>query len=111
MTVRVHVDTSEDRMSQQTIKQQARRTAREMAEKRRKEREERERRVIDLAEQVMVAIGERDAAVAETEKRAGEALRELTEAEPQADDGDQGGNGAALASAGSGGAGAGSSAG
>jgi|SRR3954449_12253522 hypothetical protein len=68
-------------MSQQTIKQQARRTAREMAEKRRKEREERERRVIDLAEQVMVAIGERDAAVAETEKRAGEALRELTEAE------------------------------
>ncbi|GAB6986814.1 hypothetical protein JCM10369A_33390 [Nocardioides pyridinolyticus] len=81
MTVRVHVDTSEDRMSQQTIKQQARRTAREMAEKRRKEREERERRVIDLAEQVMVAIGERDAAVAETEKRAGEALRELTEAE------------------------------
>ena len=37
-------------MSQQTIKQQARRTAREMAEKRRKEREERERRVIDLAE-------------------------------------------------------------
>ena len=140
MTVRVHVDTSEDRMSQQTIKQQARRTAREMAEKRRKEREERERRVIDLAEQVMVAIGERDAAVAETEKRAGEALRELTEAEglslgeavewcgetvtvreatrlrrlasePQADGGDQGGNGAALASAGSGGAGAGSSAG
>ena len=128
-------------MSQQTIKQQARRTAREMAEKRRKEREERERRVIDLAEQVMVAIGERDAAVAETEKRAGEALRELTEAEglslgeavewcgetvtvreatrlrrlasePQADDGDQGGDGAALATAGrSGGAGAGSSAG
>ena len=68
-------------MSQQTIKQQARRTAREMAEKRRREREERERRVIDLAEQVMVAIGERDAAVAETEKRAGEALRELTEVE------------------------------
>lgn len=68
-------------MSQQTIRQQARRTAREMAEKRRKEREERERRVIDLAEQVMVAIGQRDAAVAETEKRAGEALRELTEVE------------------------------
>ena len=68
-------------MSQQTIKQQARRAAREMAEKRRKEREERERRVIDLAERVMVAIGERDAAVAETEKRAGEALRELTERE------------------------------
>lgn len=68
-------------MSQQTIKQQARRTAREMAEKRRKEREERERRVVDLVAQVMTAIGERDAAVAETEKRAGEALRELTEVE------------------------------
>ncbi len=68
-------------MSQQTIKQQARRTAREMAEKRRREREERERRVVDLAEQVMVAVGQRDAAVAETEKRAGEALRELTEVE------------------------------
>jgi hypothetical protein len=128
-------------MSQQTIKQQARRTAREMAVKRRKAREERERRVIDLAERVMVAIGERDAAVAETEKRAGEALRELTEredlslaeaidwcgetitlrdatrlrrlaSEPQAGhDGDQGGDGAAPANAGSGGAGAGSSAG
>jgi hypothetical protein len=68
-------------MSQQTIKQQARRTAREMAEKRRREREERERRVVDLAEQVMVAVGQRDAAVAETEKRAGQALWELTEAE------------------------------
>jgi hypothetical protein len=62
-------------MSQQTIKQQARRTAREMAGQRRKER------VIDLAERVMVAIGERDAAVAETEKCAGEALRELTQRE------------------------------
>lgn len=68
-------------MSQQTIKQQARRTAREMAGRRRREREERERRVIDLAERVLVAIGQRDAAVAETEKRAGEALRELTEVE------------------------------
>jgi len=68
-------------MSQQTIRQQARRTAREMADKRRRVREERERRVIDLAEQVMVSIGQRDAAVAETEKRAGEALRELTEVE------------------------------
>lgn len=74
-------ETSEDRMSQQTIRQQARRTAREMADKRRAERAERERRVIELAEQVMVAIGERDAAVSETEKRAGKALRDLTVAE------------------------------
>ena len=72
MIVRVHVDMSEDRMSQQTIRQQARGTTREMAEKRRRGREE-------LAEQVMVAIGQPDAAVAEAEKRAGEALRELTE--------------------------------
>ncbi|KRB75064.1 hypothetical protein ASE01_17010 [Nocardioides sp. Root190] len=68
-------------MSQQTIRQQARRTAREMADKRRTERAERERRVIELAEQVMVAIGERDAAVSETENRAGAALRGLTEVE------------------------------
>ena len=68
-------------MSQQAIKQQARRKAREMAVKRRNAREEWERRVIDLAERVMVAIGERDAAVTKTEKRAGEALRELTQRE------------------------------
>jgi hypothetical protein len=68
-------------MSQQTIKQQARRTAREMAVKRRNAREAWERRVIDLAERVMVAIGERDAAVTETEKRAGEALWKLTRCE------------------------------
>jgi len=65
-------------MSQQTIRQQARRTAREMADRRRTARAERERRVVQLAEQVMVAIGERDAAVSETEMRAGEALRDLT---------------------------------
>jgi hypothetical protein len=41
-------------MSQQTIRQQARGTTREMAEKRRRGREE-------LAEQVMVAIGQPDA--------------------------------------------------
>ena len=68
-------------MSQQTIRQQARRAAREMAAKRRNAREERERRVISLAAEVMVALGERDAAVTETEKRAGEALRDLTRRE------------------------------
>ena len=68
-------------MSQQTIKQQARRTAREMAERRRLARVEKERRMTDLAEHVMVAIGERDQAVAAAEARAGEALREWTEAE------------------------------
>lgn len=68
-------------MSQQTIKQQARRAAREMAGKRRREREERERRIIHLAERVMVAIGQRDASVAEAEKSAGRALGELTKGE------------------------------
>lgn len=70
-------------MSQQTIKQQARRTAREVAERRRLARVEKERRMTDLAEQVMVAIGERDQAVVAAEVRAGAALREWTEVEGQ----------------------------
>ncbi len=68
-------------MSQQTIRQQARRTAREMAAKRRNEREQRERRTTDLVEQLLTAIGQRDAAVAEAEERASRALAELTESE------------------------------
>ncbi|MGL5823385.1 MAG: hypothetical protein ACRCYU_00750 [Nocardioides sp.] len=68
-------------MSQQTIRQQARRTAREIAQTRRAERAERERRLMALAEQVMVAIGERDQAVTEAETRAADALRGLTEDE------------------------------
>ncbi|MGD9961929.1 hypothetical protein [Nocardioides sp.] len=68
-------------MSQQTIKQQARRTAREVAERRRLARVEKERRMTDLAEQVMVAVGERDQAVIAAEARAGAALREWTEVE------------------------------
>lgn len=68
-------------MSQQTIKQRARRTAREMAERRRRELASRERRVVGLAERVLVALGERDAMVAAAERRAGEALREMTEQE------------------------------
>lgn len=70
-------------MSQQTIKQQARRTAREVAERRRLARVEKERRMTDLAEQVMVALGERDQAVVAAETRAGAALREWTEVEGQ----------------------------
>lgn len=68
-------------VSQQTIRQQARRTAREMADRRRRDRLDREARTMTLAEQVMVSIGERDAAVATTEKRAGIALRQLTDVE------------------------------
>ncbi len=68
-------------MSQQTIKQQARRTAREVAERRRLARVDKERRMTDLAEQVMVALGERDQAVVAAETRAGAAVREWTEVE------------------------------
>lgn len=42
---------------------------------------ERAKRLEDLAVQVMTAVGERDAAVAEAEKRAGAALREMTTVE------------------------------
>lgn len=68
-------------MSQQTIRQQARAAARDMAQKRRRERVERDRRLEDLAVQVLTAIGERDVAVAAAEQRAGASLREMTEAE------------------------------
>lgn len=68
-------------MSQQTIRQQARAAARDMAQRRRRERIERDRRLEDLAVRVLTAIGERDVAVAATERRAGAALREMTEVE------------------------------
>jgi hypothetical protein len=68
-------------MSQQTIKQRARRKAHDAVARQRKERAERERRLEDLAVQVLTAVEERDAAVANTEQRAGAALRQMTEAE------------------------------
>ena len=68
-------------MSQQTIKQRARRKAHDAVARQRKERAERERRLEDLAVQVLTAVQERDAAVADTEQRAGAALRQMTEAE------------------------------
>jgi len=68
-------------MSQQTIKQRARRKAHDAVARQRKERAERERRLEDLAVQVLTAVEERDAAVADTKQRAGAALRQITEAE------------------------------
>ncbi|SMX87176.1 hypothetical protein BSP109_02184 [Brevibacterium sp. Mu109] len=68
-------------MSQQTIRQQARAAARDMAQRRRRERAERDRRLEDLAVLVLTAIGERDVAVAAAEQRAGAALREMIEVE------------------------------
>jgi hypothetical protein len=69
------------RMSQQTMRQKARRDARSVTSKRRAALLERARRLEDLAVQVMTAVGERDAAVAKAEKRAGAALREMTTVE------------------------------
>ena len=63
-----------------------------------------------LAEALMTPEGRADPYPHYASVREATRLRRLA-SEPQADDGDQGGNGAALASAGSGGAGAGSSAG
>jgi hypothetical protein len=68
-------------MSQQTIKQRARRQALDVAARRRREGAEREKRLRDLVVQVLTAVGERDVAVAATEKRAGAALRQMTEVE------------------------------
>jgi hypothetical protein len=68
-------------MSQQTIRQRARRKAHDAVARQRKERAERERRLEDLAVQVLTAVEERDAALADTERRAGAALRQMTEVE------------------------------
>jgi hypothetical protein len=68
-------------MGQQSIRQEARRAALDVQSKRRRQRAEREKRLEDLAVRVLVAVGERDAAVADAERRAGEALREMTEDE------------------------------
>lgn len=65
-------------MSQQTMRQKARRDARTVTSKRRGALLERAKRLEDLAVQAMTAIGEREAAVAEAEQRAGNALREMT---------------------------------
>ena len=66
-------------MSQQTIKQQARRAALEAQAAFRKERVAREKRLADLASEVLVAVGERDAAIRHAEQCAGEALAEMTD--------------------------------
>ena len=68
-------------MGQQSIRQAARRAALDAQSKRRRGRAAREKRLEDLAVRVLVAVRERDAAVAEAERRAGEALREMTEDE------------------------------
>jgi len=68
-------------MGSQEIRQRARRQALGAAARQRKERALRERRVQNLAVQVLTALGERDAAVSDSEMRAGTALAQMTGAE------------------------------
>jgi len=68
-------------MSQQSIRQEARRAALNVRSRRRRESAEREKRLEDLAVRVLVAVRERDAALVEAELRAGNALRQMTQDE------------------------------
>ena len=61
-------------MSQQSVRQAARRSALDAQAVLRKERADRERRLEALAVAVLTALGERDALVRDAERRAGRAL-------------------------------------
>jgi hypothetical protein len=65
-------------MSQQSVRQAARRSALDAQAVPRRERVDRERRLEALAVAVLTALGERDAAVRDAERRAGEALQTMT---------------------------------
>jgi len=67
-----------DLMSQQSVRQAARRSALDAQAGLRKLRADRERRLEGLAVEVLTALGQRDAAVRDAERRAGEALRTMT---------------------------------
>lgn len=68
-------------MGQQSVRQAARRDALDMASARRRTRAETEKRLDALVVQVLVALRERDAAVAAAERGAGQALRVMTTTE------------------------------
>ena len=68
-------------MSQQSVRQAARRSALDAQATLRKERNDRERRLEALAVAVLTALGERDALVRESERRAAEALQTMTDDE------------------------------
>jgi hypothetical protein len=68
-------------MSQQSVRQAARRSALDAQAVLRKERADRERRVEGLAVTVLTALGERDRAVRDAEGRAAQALRTMTDDE------------------------------
>ena len=65
-------------MGQQVVRQAARRSALDAQAVLRKERADRERRLEALAVGVLTALGERDALVRDAERRAGQALRRMT---------------------------------
>jgi hypothetical protein len=68
-------------MSQQSVRQAARRSALDARAVLRKERADRERRLEALAVAVLTALGERDAFVRDAERRARQALRTMTDDE------------------------------
>lgn len=68
-------------MSQQSIRQAARRAALDAQARRRRERAERDKRLEALAVDVLTALAERQASIEECERRAGHALRVLTDRE------------------------------
>ena len=68
-------------IGRQSVRQAARRAALAAQAKLRAERQERDKRLVTLARDVLVALGERDAAVAKYEKRAAAALRQLLDDE------------------------------
>jgi hypothetical protein len=68
-------------VSQQSVRQAARRSALGAQAVLRKERADLERRLEALAVEVLTALGERDALVRDAERRAGQALRTMTDEE------------------------------
>lgn len=68
-------------MSKRAREQAARRAAREILNERHRRRAERERRLEQAAVRVLVALQELEDAVAQCERRAGEALGEMTRVE------------------------------
>ena len=68
-------------MSQQSVRQAARRSALDARAVLRKERADRERQLEALAVAAVTALGERDALVRDAERRVGQTLRTMTEDE------------------------------
>jgi hypothetical protein len=78
VSIRDRVD-RRDVISQQSVRQAARRSALDARAVLRKEWADRERRLEALAVEVLTALGERDAFVWDAERRAGHALRTMTD--------------------------------